>query len=129
MDGLELRNARVEGQLTQKDLGKMVGLKNWQICELETGRKPVTPELAEKLTDALTTPRPKPRKKNARVGISTAGRRVPDADIAQRIREGFEKFARNCALAAKRGIVVDLTCHGERVQASDIDIASIAKTF
>lgn len=129
MTGPELRIARVEGQLTQEQLGKMVGLKNWQVSNLETGEKPITPELEERLTDAITAPRPKPRKKNGRIGIVNGHGKVTDQQIATTIRESFQKLAHNCGLAAKRGIVVELTCHGERVQASDIDIASIAKSF
>lgn len=129
MNGSELRNARIESGLTQAQLGRMVDLKNWDISEIETGKRTLTPELSEKLEDALTAPRPRKRSGERGPQLHKSPGTVSDIEVARRIREGLAQLRHNYGLAKKRGMVVDLTYDGERVEADKLDIISIAKTF
>ncbi len=45
--GLELKIARLRARLKQYELAAKVGIASTQLCEIETGRREVSPELLE----------------------------------------------------------------------------------
>ncbi len=123
MTGMDLRTARLESELTQEQLGRAVGLKNWEVCDIERGRKALTPELEEKITDALTSPNLRRR------GRGPTTPKIDDFEVARQVREGFSQFVQNCAIAEKRGILVNIQCMGQAVDTKSLELVSIHKSF
>jgi plasmid maintenance system antidote protein VapI len=55
--GTILRGFRFRESLTQKDLAQMAGLKPHHVSEMETGKRPIDKEVAERLAKALNADR------------------------------------------------------------------------
>ena len=51
--GLELKIARLTARLKQYELAAKLGISTTQLCEIETGRRQPSPELAEKIERVL----------------------------------------------------------------------------
>lgn len=51
-----LRSWRLSEELSLKDFGKLVGLSISNLCDIEKGRKGVSPEKAEQIAKALKVP-------------------------------------------------------------------------
>ena len=51
-----LRSWRLSEEMSLKDFGKFVGLSVANLCDIEKGRKGVSPEKAEKIAKALKAP-------------------------------------------------------------------------
>ena len=55
--GTILRGFRTREGLTQKELAQLAGLKPHHVSEMETGKRPIGKEIAERLAGALNTDR------------------------------------------------------------------------
>jgi DNA-binding XRE family transcriptional regulator len=55
--GTILRGFRYREDLTQKELAQMAGLKPHHVSEMETGKRPIGKDVAERLANALNTDR------------------------------------------------------------------------
>jgi predicted transcriptional regulator len=55
--GTILRGFRYREDLTQKELAQMAGLKPHHVSEMETGKRPIGKEVAERLAKALNADR------------------------------------------------------------------------
>ena len=53
VSGLELKIGRLKARLKQYELAAMLGISTTQLCEIETGRRQPSPELAEKMKQVL----------------------------------------------------------------------------
>ena len=51
-----LRSWRMSEELSLKDFGKLIGLSTANLCDIEKGRKGVSPEKAEQIAKALKVP-------------------------------------------------------------------------
>lgn len=51
--GLELKIYRLKARLKQYELAATLGISTTQLCEVETGRRQPSPELAEKIERVL----------------------------------------------------------------------------
>jgi len=51
--GLELKIARLRASLKQYELAAKLDISTTQLCEIETGRRQPSPELAEKIKRVL----------------------------------------------------------------------------
>ncbi len=51
-----LRSWRMSEEMSLKDFGKLVGFSIANLCDIEKGRKGVSPEKAEKIAKALKVP-------------------------------------------------------------------------
>ena len=51
--GLELKIARLRAGLKQYQLASKVGIAPTQLCEIETGRREVSPELLERILGVI----------------------------------------------------------------------------
>ncbi len=51
-----LRNWRLSEQMSLKEFGKLIGLSTANLCDIEKGRKGVSPEKAEHIAKALKIP-------------------------------------------------------------------------
>ncbi len=51
-----LRSWRLSEEMSLKDFGKLIGLSIANLCDIEKGRKGVSPEKAEKIAKALKVP-------------------------------------------------------------------------
>ena len=52
-EGLELKIARLRAGIKQYELAARVGIGATQLSEIEQGRRPITPELREKIKKVL----------------------------------------------------------------------------
>ena len=55
MDGLEIKIARIRAGVRAYDLAQRVGLSESALSRIETGRKQPSPEVAARITEALST--------------------------------------------------------------------------
>lgn len=53
--GLELKIARLRAGLKQYEMAAKVGIASTQLCEIETGRREVSPELLERILGVIKT--------------------------------------------------------------------------
>jgi len=53
LDGLELKITRIRAGLRQYELAAKIGIPPNRLCEMELGRRPIAPELAEKIARLL----------------------------------------------------------------------------
>lgn len=51
--GLELKIGRLKARLKQYELAAKLGISTTQLCEIETGRRQPSPELAQKIERVL----------------------------------------------------------------------------
>jgi len=51
--GLELKIGRLKARLKQYELAATLGISTTKLCEIETGRRQPSPELAEKIERVL----------------------------------------------------------------------------
>ncbi len=51
-----LRSWRISEELSLKDFGKLIGLSVANLCDIEKGRKGVSPEKAEQIAKSLKVP-------------------------------------------------------------------------
>ncbi len=51
--GLEIKIARLRAGLKQYELAARLGISSTQLCEIELGRKVLSPELARQITQIL----------------------------------------------------------------------------
>ena len=54
MDGIDIKIARIRAGVRAYELAHRVGLSESALSRIETGRKRPTPELVERITDALS---------------------------------------------------------------------------
>ena len=52
-EGLELKIARLRAGMKQYELAARAGIGTTQLCEIERGRRHITPELAERIERVL----------------------------------------------------------------------------
>jgi len=55
--GLELKIARLRAGLKQYELAAKVGIAPTQLCEIETGRRELPPELLDRILGVITSSR------------------------------------------------------------------------
>ena len=53
---IDLLVARRRAGLKQWEFAQRLGISQTAVCDLEHGRKPITPELADRIIDALRPP-------------------------------------------------------------------------
>lgn len=53
MEGIDIKIARIRAGVRAYELAQRVGLSESAMSRIETGRKPASPELAARITDAL----------------------------------------------------------------------------
>ena len=54
MDSFELILMRLKGGLKQYELAQLLGVPSTIICDLERGRRPITPEIEKWVGEAIT---------------------------------------------------------------------------
>lgn len=52
-EGLELKIARLRAHIKQYELAAKLGIPGSQLCDIEAGRRSISPDLAEKIQTAL----------------------------------------------------------------------------
>ena len=57
--GLEIKIARLRAGLKQYELAARLGISSTQLCEIELGRKVLSPELAQRITEILKVDLPR----------------------------------------------------------------------
>jgi len=55
VDGIEIKIARIRAGVRAYELAHRVGLSESALSRIETGRKQASPELAERISEALST--------------------------------------------------------------------------
>ena len=54
-NGLGLKIARLRAGLKQYELAAKIGIASTQLCEIETGRREVSPDLLERILEVITS--------------------------------------------------------------------------
>ncbi len=54
-NGLQLKIARLRAGLKQYELVAKIGISATQLCEIETGRREVSPDLLERILQVITS--------------------------------------------------------------------------
>ena len=52
-NGFDLKVARLKAGIRQYDLAARLGISPTQLCEIELGRRPLTPEIAEQIKQTI----------------------------------------------------------------------------
>lgn len=53
MKGIDIKIARIRSGIRQYDLAAKIGIPPNRLCEMELGRRPIPPELVEKIEKVL----------------------------------------------------------------------------